>query len=196
MIRRPPRSTRTDTLFPYTTLCRSHPTPRPPARPCHGPSRSRRAARAAFRADRCVCRRPRPATSPGRHRTLPWAASRRRAGPPEGPSRRGGPSGARGTTPRSIVDPRHGQPAFLQIILHAVLAGQVAGADRDEHGAGLVHARLKLAGPIRVANEQQPLREVRRRFHALLLPGGPLVGIALAPLVSPSSWRPSTTVAD
>src|SRR3546814_9401242 len=25
MIRRPPRSTRTDTLFPYTTLCRSEP---------------------------------------------------------------------------------------------------------------------------------------------------------------------------
>src|SRR3546814_18372948 len=25
MIRRPPRSTRTDTLFPYTTLVRSHP---------------------------------------------------------------------------------------------------------------------------------------------------------------------------
>src|SRR3546814_2784297 len=24
MIRRPPRTTRTDTLFPYTTLCRSH----------------------------------------------------------------------------------------------------------------------------------------------------------------------------
>src|SRR3546814_17320332 len=33
MIRRPPRSTRTDTLFPYTTLFRSHPgycRPRPP----------------------------------------------------------------------------------------------------------------------------------------------------------------------
>src|SRR3546814_690738 len=28
MIRRPPRSTRTDTLFPYTTLFRSHPDPR------------------------------------------------------------------------------------------------------------------------------------------------------------------------
>src|SRR3546814_3212094 len=28
MIRRPPRSTRTDTLFPYTTLFRSHPTTR------------------------------------------------------------------------------------------------------------------------------------------------------------------------
>src|SRR3546814_11463109 len=25
MIRRPPRTTRTDPLFPYTTLCRSHP---------------------------------------------------------------------------------------------------------------------------------------------------------------------------
>src|SRR3546814_17482136 len=29
MIRRPPRSTRTDTLFPYTTLFRSLPAPRP-----------------------------------------------------------------------------------------------------------------------------------------------------------------------
>src|SRR3546814_15330343 len=28
MIRRPPRSTRTDTLFPYTTLFRSHDDPR------------------------------------------------------------------------------------------------------------------------------------------------------------------------
>src|SRR3546814_18359969 len=28
MIRRPPRSTRTDTLFPYTTLCRSRRRPR------------------------------------------------------------------------------------------------------------------------------------------------------------------------
>src|SRR3546814_4380699 len=42
MIRRPPRSTRTDTLFPYTTLFRSHPTHRRrtrPTRSCrrHGP---------------------------------------------------------------------------------------------------------------------------------------------------------------
>src|SRR3546814_7722399 len=29
MVRRPPRSTRTDTLFPYTTLCRSWGTPIP-----------------------------------------------------------------------------------------------------------------------------------------------------------------------
>src|SRR3546814_2535989 len=32
MIRRPPRSTRTDTLFPYTTLFRSQPGPRPAGR--------------------------------------------------------------------------------------------------------------------------------------------------------------------
>src|SRR3546814_6025839 len=31
MIRRPPRSTRTDTLFPYTTLFRSYPEPAAPA---------------------------------------------------------------------------------------------------------------------------------------------------------------------
>src|SRR3546814_8356144 len=31
MIRRPPRSTRTDTLFPYTTLFRSSRGPQPPA---------------------------------------------------------------------------------------------------------------------------------------------------------------------
>src|SRR3546814_2701528 len=31
MIRRPPRSTRTDTLFPYTTLFRSHCSPSSPA---------------------------------------------------------------------------------------------------------------------------------------------------------------------
>src|SRR3546814_10479944 len=40
MIRRPPRSTRTDTLFPYTTLFRS-PTARCAARPC-GHRRRRR----------------------------------------------------------------------------------------------------------------------------------------------------------
>src|SRR3546814_9780389 len=45
IIRRPPRSTRTDTLFPYTTLFRSGP-PREPASPClrHRPVRPRRPA--------------------------------------------------------------------------------------------------------------------------------------------------------
>src|SRR3546814_14175072 len=37
MIRRPPRSTRTDTLFPYTTLFRSGGS-RPSVRPTHGKS--------------------------------------------------------------------------------------------------------------------------------------------------------------
>src|SRR3546814_2194007 len=35
MIRRPPRSTRTDTLFPYTTLFRSHRPDLPPGRSAH-----------------------------------------------------------------------------------------------------------------------------------------------------------------
>src|SRR3546814_7903182 len=36
MIRRPPRSTRTDTLFPYTTLFRSHPERSEGSPPRHG----------------------------------------------------------------------------------------------------------------------------------------------------------------
>src|SRR3546814_6542567 len=44
MIRRPPRSTRTDTLFPYTTLFRSH-------RPGERPARPARARPAAERED-------------------------------------------------------------------------------------------------------------------------------------------------
>src|SRR3546814_16018724 len=37
MILRPPRSTRTDTLFPYTTLFRSHGNAPPPNHPCSRP---------------------------------------------------------------------------------------------------------------------------------------------------------------
>src|SRR3546814_13243841 len=39
MIRRPPRSTRTDTLFPYTTLFRSHERRRPRRGDLHRPGR-------------------------------------------------------------------------------------------------------------------------------------------------------------
>src|SRR3546814_4275767 len=43
MIRRPPRSTRTDTLFPYTTLFRSRPVPgAATAPPCRGGGACRR----------------------------------------------------------------------------------------------------------------------------------------------------------
>src|SRR3546814_4476371 len=60
MIRRPPRSTRTDTLFPYTTLFRSH-----HRHPRHGRTVGRRQAD----------RRPRPQDP-----ALPVAALRRGAG--------------------------------------------------------------------------------------------------------------------
>src|SRR3546814_5481781 len=55
MIRRPPRSTRTDTLFPYTTLFRSH------ARLSLRPTRSRDAVRADFAA---AARRSHPSSRP------------------------------------------------------------------------------------------------------------------------------------
>src|SRR3546814_7780613 len=47
MIRRPPRSTRTDTLFPYTTLCRSLGGPRPHRQ--HRQGRLELRARALYR---------------------------------------------------------------------------------------------------------------------------------------------------
>src|SRR3546814_5468843 len=42
MIRRPPRSTRTDTLFPYTTLFRSAAAPTSPSIDQHGSSKTSR----------------------------------------------------------------------------------------------------------------------------------------------------------
>src|SRR3546814_3360103 len=68
MIRRPPRSTRTDTLFPYTTLFRSRgggrPVPRPPhpvrraqlCRPCARDGRRHARAALLFRQARRCCR--------------------------------------------------------------------------------------------------------------------------------------------
>src|SRR3546814_1443570 len=49
MIRRPPRSTRTDTLFPYTTLFRSH-----PARPVLDTGIGDEPGRVAVRPDHAV----------------------------------------------------------------------------------------------------------------------------------------------
>src|SRR3546814_5176178 len=64
MIRRPPRSTRTDTLFPYTTLFRSCPLP------ADGKSRSGGSC-----SDRvCWCR-----PTPDRRRTRPWGFQSRRS---------------------------------------------------------------------------------------------------------------------
>src|SRR3546814_6720026 len=68
MIRRPPRSTRTDTLFPYTTLCRS----------CQAPRHGRSVRREHFdrRPDRsrCLHRRCLPAWL-GAGRGLPGPAA-------------------------------------------------------------------------------------------------------------------------
>src|SRR3546814_6105027 len=59
MIRRPPRSTRTDTLFPYTTLFRSHlrARGRSPRRRCIGPGDPRRLRRS--RCAEALCPRSR-----------------------------------------------------------------------------------------------------------------------------------------
>src|SRR3546814_8351407 len=80
MIRRPPRSTRTDTLFPYTTLFRSRgrsagtaPVCLPKGRP---PFRSRATIR---RNSRCRCLRPRGRWSGGGER-LEGRAARPAAG--------------------------------------------------------------------------------------------------------------------
>src|SRR3546814_1899296 len=61
MIRRPPRSTRTDTLFPYTTLFRSH--SRLPASPRRRGSSLRYAARAARHRATALTRRSEEHTS-------------------------------------------------------------------------------------------------------------------------------------
>src|SRR3546814_3664098 len=55
MIRRPPRSTRTDTLFPYTTLFRSH-----PPQKCHRCRRKRRGRAAVDRRRPAAGRRAAP----------------------------------------------------------------------------------------------------------------------------------------
>src|SRR3546814_5079618 len=60
MIRRPPRSTRTDTLFPYTTLFRSFPASRRNRPPSGSANRRRDRGRAAWPASRRAERRSRP----------------------------------------------------------------------------------------------------------------------------------------
>src|SRR3546814_20928226 len=97
MIRRPPRSTRTDTLFPYTTLFRSLPPPddgrgaaacaragRPPGAPHAPPPQPARAAAAAWPAARPPAHHPpldrarRPADRPRLEQAPRQAAAARR----------------------------------------------------------------------------------------------------------------------
>src|SRR3546814_8076248 len=95
MIRRPPRSTRTDTLFPYTTLVRSaarcrRTARRPPrrrARPCARRRRLRHRRRPAAPSRPCRRRGPR-----AQRRSLPRGrASDRRATIPRGSESRSTP---------------------------------------------------------------------------------------------------------
>src|SRR3546814_12174222 len=81
MIRRPPRSTRTDTLFPYTTLFRSDGEARQPS------------VQADARVGRLLARRPeeRDAEPHLRHR-LAQPEAARRAPPPDGGGRQARPS--------------------------------------------------------------------------------------------------------
>src|SRR3546814_4574221 len=83
MIRRPPRSTRTDTLFPYTTLFRSDGEARQPS------------VQADARVGRLLARRPeeRDAEPHLRHR-LAQPEAARRAPPPDGGGRQARPSQA------------------------------------------------------------------------------------------------------
>src|SRR3546814_3426186 len=65
MIRRPPRSTRTDTLFPYTTLSRS--------------ARARRSARCALERARAIARGAAQRRARGHEQPAPPRVSRTRA---------------------------------------------------------------------------------------------------------------------
>src|SRR3546814_18628008 len=67
MIRRPPRSTRTDTLFPYTTLFRSSPATWSSPRRCCGPApRGRRRRGGGRNRVRRRCRPPHRPQEPER----------------------------------------------------------------------------------------------------------------------------------
>src|SRR3546814_16999813 len=100
MIRRPPRSTRTDTLFPYTTLFRSRAARRAlrrrPLPPCLPP---------AARAEPVLHRRRRP-------RADRWGAAHGRPAQPAPTLRRRRRSAHRGRLPRHRRLPPPHQPAL------------------------------------------------------------------------------------
>src|SRR3546814_17991268 len=120
MIRRPPRSTRTDTLFPYTTLFRS-----PDAA---GPRHSPASLRESERARRCQVHEPDTVARFGRadHRTAPSAARFRRSAltPPRArpqhantPPTAGHP-GRQAPQPAGRTPPRPGLAAALTVLYH------------------------------------------------------------------------------
>src|SRR3546814_14365925 len=120
MIRRPPRSTRTDTLFPYTTLFRS-------CRPWHVSAFPqlpfvRAAAGAGGGGDRHLGRRPGNRAADGGGYTLPFRSlSRPAAGVP---GQDGGLFGG-----RALIELLRGEEPLSG-------AGHAAEASRTQHHAG------------------------------------------------------------
>src|SRR3546814_6920714 len=102
MIRRPPRSTRTDTLFPYTTLFRSP-----------SPSPDRRSPAAPALRPRCRSER----TS---HRKATAPRALRRALPPSGPK------------PISSQSTAHPSPGFLKYKNHILISQKRQGITSPE----------------------------------------------------------------
>src|SRR3546814_10121337 len=122
MIRRPPRSTRTDTLFPYTTLFRSDGEARQPS------------VQADARVGRLLARRPeeRDAEPHLRHR-LAQPEAARRAPPPDGGGRQARPSQAGrrdGTVPPRSEEHTSELPSLLRTT-YAVLCLKKT---HDRHG--------------------------------------------------------------
>src|SRR3546814_15719754 len=131
MIRRPPRSTRTDTLFPYTTLFRSAPSCRHVEsghRTLEGPDWS--ATDMTVSADVLLVRSVPVAPAPSSHEPVHWPPSRanaaggaagpvrwqtlRRTGRPRSEERRGGTAWV--STCRSRLSPLHTKKKQNQLI--------------------------------------------------------------------------------
>src|SRR3546814_731425 len=140
MIRRPPRSTRTDTLFPYTTLFRS----RRPAAPCAPAPGARAPLRSARPASRCATRAAQARS------TSPRPAVARRAGALAG--RRARCPVAR--SPARSACTRHGRP---------VPRAASAAPPAAPHRCG-VHAGAAGCGGGSVSSEQ-PAQRVGRLFE-------------------------------
>src|SRR3546814_8862712 len=121
MIRRPPRSTRTDTLFPYPTLFRSS----------IRPSSRRRRARGAFAGVLTVRRADTQAPIAERRQA---AGNHEQAAEPD-PRHQ-----------RLVVDAHRPAPLAVAIADHNVEVGEEGGADRrlgGRHGTHVVEALLR-----------------------------------------------------
>src|SRR3546814_13519424 len=126
MIRRPPRSTRTDTLFPYTTLFRSAPAARGAAGGRDGPPDETRTGD--------LPPRRLPARGPEADRSRPRA--------PQARSRRAHPAHL-GRRPAGV--PRHPRPAVVQ---GALALAPRPGGDPRRHGRAHRHRPRTLLPPV------------------------------------------------